>query len=168
MKVCFKCGETKPLAEYYAHKQMADGHLNKCKICTKKDANKHRAENLEYCKDYDRKRIDQPSRIAKRKEIAERWKNDPELKEKMRLSRIVWLEKNTIKRAAHIITGNAIRDGKLVKQPCIVCGEDAEAHHEDYNYPMDVVWYCKKHHGERHRQINEERRKNKPCNPSFS
>jgi len=42
-KECFKCNETKSLTEYYAHKQMDDGHLNKCKSCTKLDVKRYSA-----------------------------------------------------------------------------------------------------------------------------
>lgn len=37
MKICFKCGLEKPLSLFYKHKMMADGHLNKCIDCTRKD-----------------------------------------------------------------------------------------------------------------------------------
>lgn len=44
----------------------------------------------------------------------------------------------------------AIRLGKIVSMPCLVCGEHAEAHHPDYSRPLDVVWLCDTHHKEVH------------------
>ena len=43
---------------------------------------------------------------------------------------------------------HAIRDGKIKRKPCEVCGKSAEAHHEDYDKPFEIRWLCKKHHWE--------------------
>lgn len=42
IKTCFKCETDQPLWEFYKHPEMADGHLNKCKRCTKVDAKQNR------------------------------------------------------------------------------------------------------------------------------
>lgn len=51
-KVCKVCGETKPLAEYYRHRTMRDGHLNKCRAChsaaTLRDHNRRKAAKPEF------------------------------------------------------------------------------------------------------------------------
>jgi len=43
-KECFRCGVTQELSHFYKHKQMSDGHLNKCKNCTKKDSKEREAQ----------------------------------------------------------------------------------------------------------------------------
>lgn len=160
MKECFRCEKVKDLAEFYTHPQMADGHLNKCKTCTKEDARRHRAANLDRIRAYDRNRADTPARVVARKCVAAVRRGDPEKRAADLESRRKWRERNKIKRATHILCGNAIRDGRLKREPCVRCGatENLHAHHEDYYKPLDVTWLCQKCHGLRHRGINDEKR----------
>lgn len=43
-KKCFKCQNELPIDEFYLHPQLSDGHLNKCKECTKSDVQKREKE----------------------------------------------------------------------------------------------------------------------------
>lgn len=44
-----------------------------------------------------------------------------------------------------------IERGKLTKSCCCICGDvNSQAHHEDYNKPKEIIWYCRKHHLEYH------------------
>lgn len=132
-KQCFKCGDVKPLEEFYVHRQMADGHLNKCKTCTKKDIKLDREQN----------RKKHSIREKKRNNTPERKKQQAENQRRMRL-------KYPEKYKAYWMVNSAIRSGKLKKEPCIHCGsKNSEAHHDDYDKPLDVKWVCFKCHAEK-------------------
>ena len=130
-KQCFKCLTVLPLTEFYAHPRMADGHLGKCKGCTKKDATAHRDKNLEKIRAYDRSR----ERRAK-PETEARWRANGGAK----------------KVAAHRAVKRALARGYMTKKPCEVCGatERIEAHHDDYEKRLEIRWLCAKHHRQHH------------------
>lgn len=131
MKRCFKCGTTKPLDDFYRHLEMADGHLNKCKECTKLDMRVDRVTKPRV-REYDRARANQPHRIALRKRVTAEWtKRHPDRKR------------------ASSMAAYAVRSGKLVRpELCEGCGlkRKLSKHHHDYSRPLLVVWLCKPCH----------------------
>ena len=132
-KTCFKCLSEKPFEAFYKHSTMGDGHLNKCKECTKADVAKHRLENIEKIRSYDKLRSSMPHRMALRAEVVKKYVGHFPNRKK-----------------ANTAVSNAVRDGRLLKQPCWVCGSKAVAHHPDYDKPLDVVWLCQPHHKQTH------------------
>lgn len=60
-----------------------------------------------------------------------------------------------IKTSARQKVKTALRSGKLLKQPCEICGDiKVQAHHKDYLKPLQVNWLCRSHHAERHQNLN--------------
>ena len=151
-KKCFKCGEIKSLSAYYKHPAMSDGHLGKCKECAKVDSNKHRQENLESVQEYDRSRGMLPHRVAAR----ELYSQTEAYRDSQNKASIKWDKQNPVKKDAICRVNNAIRDGRLEKYPCEICGDDkVHGHHDDYAKPLDVRWLCPTHHVEWHRNNGE-------------
>lgn len=63
-----------------------------------------------------------------------------------------WRKRNPRSYLAHLTVRNAMRLGLLERQPCEVCGDPkSEAHHDDYDRPLDVTWLCRAHHRAVHR-----------------
>lgn len=56
---------------------------------------------------------------------------------------------------ARSITNKAINRGELTRMPCELCGEKAEAHHDDYDKPLEVRWLCFYHHRKWHKENPE-------------
>lgn len=159
MKQCFKCGQTKPLSGFHRHSKMADGHLNKCKVCVIVYVHQHRKENLERIQAYDRERGQSPLRKKAnikryRKRVSTKAGKARELEKAAQ-----WRETRKLERSVYSIVWHAIKSGRVVQQSCVKCGhKNAEAHHEDYCRPLDITWLCKPCHGARHRELNEQRR----------
>jgi hypothetical protein len=143
LKRCFKCGNSKPRTEFYPHSKMADGLLGKCKECSKRDTREWYWSDVETSRKRDR--------VRKRRSSV-RSGTTTEAREK-------WAMLNQEKVAAQTALGNAVRDGRVKKWPCFVCGEEkSQGHHEDYSRPFDVMWMCAAHHSMWHLMKREAER----------
>jgi 5-methylcytosine-specific restriction endonuclease McrA len=70
-KVCRGCGVEKSLADFYKHPQMADGHLNGCKVCVRTRTQKYRRDHLEQYAQYEKARANLPHRVEARRKYQE-------------------------------------------------------------------------------------------------
>lgn len=138
MVKCIECSGDKPPAEFYAHPQMASGHVNVCKDCHKHRMKVRRRLNPAV-QEFDRARAKDAHRKQKSAEYSRKWR-----------------AQNPQAYRAHNAVNNAVRDGKLTKLPCEFCGADrVMAHHRDYSRPLDVIWLCAKCHNRLHASFPE-------------
>jgi ribosomal protein S27AE len=150
MKVCRKCGLEKDLSEFYKKPNMADGHLNHCITCVKAYEKERRLKVADHLKAYEKARMNLPHRVQARKEYMQTEQGKAAHKKALDAYR----DRFPIKRAAHMIFGNAVKRGKVTRAgSCSECGstEKIEGHHDDYTKPLDVRWLCEKCHKEWHK-----------------
>lgn len=138
-KPCIECGATKPLADYYKHPQMADGTLGVCKACHKRRMKVRRLTNPNV-QQYDRERHQRPERKAASHANSDRWNKT-----------------NPAGYRAHTALSNAVRDKRILKEPCAICGatKNIHGHHKDYSKPLEVTWLCARCHHRIHATFPE-------------
>ena len=131
MKKCSLCKELKHLNDYHKHDKNKDGLRSVCKECRKPKSRAYYLKNRKKII----KRVNEYSNTEKAK------------KARSRRQKVAY-KKDKSKIAARNKLNDAVRRGKIKKQPCKVCGEikNLEAHHIDYDKPLLVEWYCSYHH----------------------
>ena len=132
MKQCTKCGDRKPIDDYYAHPLGKDGKMSACKTCHRAAVIVNRSAKREQYAEYERRRFQDVGRKARVHEyVRAHNKRHPD------------------RSKARTAVGNAVRDGRIIRSACEVCGSPkSQAHHADYSKPLDVRWLCFKHHRE--------------------
>lgn len=131
-KFCHKCQTNKCKSEFNKCSRAKDGLQSSCKVC--RDIAQRKARSTE---------------VGKAKDI--RYRTSEKGKESTRRNIANWRNNNPKFVIAHNSVRNAIRDGKLFPKACEVCGASSvQAHHDDYNKPLDVRWLCIKHQAEWH------------------
>jgi hypothetical protein len=136
MKTCPKCEKTLPLELFNKSKATADGASSYCKACGK-----------EYHANWKEKNLTPEKAKKYREKFA---KDNPGYSTKKKAE---WLKSHPERAKVRDAVKYAMKTGKLVRQPCFVCGDQqSETHHPDYSRPLDVVWLCKPHHIQLHNE----------------
>ena len=137
-KQCYRCKQEKDLGNFYRHPGMADGCLNKCIECAKKDAWGYRLADIDRIRAYDRER----GKLPHRKKLSSR-------------IRKVYRKRYPKRHASNYLLNNAVRDRRVQKlelcQDCGVKPTKIHGHHEDYYQPLNVIWLCPPCHKKRHK-----------------
>jgi len=149
-KKCIKCDKVIDISKFHIQKKSKYGVRNTCKKCVSIYSKLYRINNIEKIKEYDNNRPNRLERIEYNKLIS---KTDHG---KMIKKKCIdnYNSKFPEKMIARRMVSNGIRDGKITKKPCSICGDKkSQAHHDDYSKPLDIVFLCDIHHKERHRSL---------------
>jgi hypothetical protein len=135
-KICTKCKIRKPIRKFHKNRSKKDGYNYNCYEC-------YQIYFAEWKKrtNYDRK------------EYFRNYTSDPKIKKHISQYMTDYRRKNPLEKKKHDARqklNTAIRYKRMSRRPCFCGKKKSEAHHENYNKPLDVQWLCKLHHEQLH------------------
>lgn len=132
-KRCTKCGEVKPLSEFWRNKRVKNGRTSRCKSCLYAYHRKWSKKNAEHVREYKRQWFQE------NREFWYQYVND-------------WKERHPEWVRARRAVEYAIRKGELVRpkrcEQCKATGTPIQAAHYSYEKgrELDVRWLCRSCH----------------------
>lgn len=143
-KKCSRCGRTLPVSEFNKNKNSNDGLQDKCRACfSEYNKNRYARDRERFKRDVHNYRLGNPMQI-----FESRMKT--------------WSSRDThSKIEARRLLEAAVRAGVVTRPTrCQGCGcsntkHRIEAHHYDYENPLDVIWLCTPCHS----RMDQQRRK---------
>ena len=146
MKACSKCGEEKPLTGFNRSRRDRDGFRSECRECQAQ----YYAANSQCMKARSRAYTESHREERKAHNRAYYLKHREE-----RIAHHV-REGKTLKGRARRALCKAVSRGKILREPCVVCGNlKSHGHHDDYEQPLKAIWLCSLHHGLLHQYLND-------------
>jgi hypothetical protein len=151
MKVCRSCNVEKGADQFNRSSQRKDGLRSYCRACEKSKYELYKA-------------TEPAKRLAAQR--SKRYRSTANGEARRRAYRASDLGRDSDRRYARSKYASAegrkkvlarhkvmyaIKTGKLTRKPCEVCGSSlAEAHHENYDRPLEVRFLCRSHHAQHH------------------
>jgi hypothetical protein len=150
VKCCRSCKQSQPLEAFTKHRLSRDGHRHDCKSCVLEGRTKPPREIS-------------PEQAAKDKQQRAK----PHRRKANRIAVRNWTKRNEHAYQARKALQRAVRKGIVTPaEECEAEGcnrrTDLEAHHADYDQPLEAAWLCARHHRRLH---NGGRIKLKPPRP---
>ncbi len=150
MKRCYDCGLTKSTGEFSRNKAKKDGLSSECRACA---ARRHR----DYHKQNHQRRLRTMRKYHKEHTGEARARSDKFREKNPGRDSEYYRRRDPRKVKARSVARHAIKQGRLIREPCEVCGaKKTQAHHDDYDQPLEVRWLCRKHHEQVHWKCTEE------------
>jgi len=147
-KKCTKCKQVKPVSDFHKDKGKKDGLSWHCKLCAKAKVKEWQQNNRERVNNGQNKRRN--ANPEKHRAYKRKW-NKSHL-DSVKKTVGSYRKNNPERVRAWEVVNRHLREGRLVRQPCRVCGsKKTEGHHESYDKPLEVDWLCRRHHMEHHR-----------------